>query len=55
MSYGSAQEVRYQVSLAFRLGYLGECDHQSLGAACEQTSKTLGALIHALRQKRPEA
>jgi len=49
IAYGSARELEYQTSLAFRLGYLNEEQHQSLSAACVETSKVLSGLIRAIR------
>lgn len=51
MAFGSAQEVKYQVSLAFRLGYLPEPDYATLKDMCEETARVLGGLIQALRRK----
>lgn len=50
MAYGSAREVEYQVSLAFRLGYLNEKANESLRALTVETSKVLSGLLRALRQ-----
>ena len=50
MAYASAREAQYQVSLAFRLGYLDDTNCGVLHALCEQTAKLLGALINALRR-----
>jgi four helix bundle protein len=51
MAFGSAQEVQYQVSLAFRLGYLAEPDCKTLEDLCQETARVLGGLIQALRRK----
>ncbi len=45
IAYGSARELGYQASLAFRLGYIDVKSNGELGAACEETSKVLNALI----------
>ena len=50
MAYGSARELGYQVSLAHRLGYLGDESHGRLHAACEETCKVLNGLIRSLRR-----
>ncbi len=51
IAYGSARELEYQVSLAFRLGYIDVISNGELGAACEETSKLLNGLIRSLRQQ----
>ncbi len=50
MAYGSARELQYQVSLAHRLGLLGEESHESLSAALVETTKVLNGLIRSLRR-----
>ena len=50
MAYGSSRELEYQVSLAYRLGYLDEATHASLAAVCEEASKVLNGLIRSLRR-----
>lgn len=49
MAYGSARELEYQASLAFRLGYLPEEHYESLRASCIETSKVLSGLIRSIR------
>lgn len=49
IAYGSARELEYQASLAFRLGYLPRDDAEKLSGQCVETSKVLGGLIRALR------
>ncbi len=50
IAYGSARELEYQASLAFRLGYIDVKSNGELGAACEEeTSKVLNGLIRSLR------
>ena len=53
MAYASSREAQYQLSLAFRLGYLIQADYDALRQVSEQTSKLLGALTKALRQQTP--
>jgi four helix bundle protein len=48
---GSSRELEYQVSLAYRLGYLDEDTAKPLLNECEETSKVLGALIRSLRRR----
>ena len=50
IAYGSARELQYQISLAYRLGYLDSRSHQALSAASEETSKVLNGLIRSLRR-----
>ena len=49
MAYGSARELQYQISVAYRLGYL--TDLECLNQDCEEVSKTLNGLIRSLRAK----
>ena len=49
IAYGSARELQYQLSLAFRLGYVSDEDFEILQASSEETSKVLNALIRSLR------
>jgi len=51
IAYGSARELEYQPSLAFRLGYIDVKSNEELGAACEETSKVLNGLVRSLRQQ----
>lgn len=50
IAYGSARELEYQASLAFRLGYTDAKANKELTAVCEETSKVLNGLIRSLRQ-----
>ena len=50
IAYGSARELEYQVSLAFRLGYIDVKTNEELYAASEETSEVLTALIRSLEQ-----
>jgi four helix bundle protein len=51
ISYGSAREVEYQLSLARRLGYVGPGNHRDVEHLAEECSKVLGALIRRLRSR----
>ena len=51
IAYGSSRELEYQVSLAYRLGYLEKDASKTLLDKCEETSKVLGGLIRSLRSK----
>lgn len=50
MAYGSARELQYQTSLAFRLGFLDAERLEILDPACVETSKVLNGLIRSLRK-----
>jgi four helix bundle protein len=50
MAFASCHELEYQVSLAYRLGFLEPDVHASLASACEETSKVLNGLIRSLRR-----
>jgi len=52
IAYGSARELEYQASLAFRLGYLTDEAYEALRSKCSETSKVLGALIRSLRRRK---
>ena len=49
MAYGSACEIEYQLSLAFRLGYIEQVQYEPLKDKSIETSKTLNALIRSLQ------
>lgn len=53
MAYGSVREVEYQISLAHRLGYLG--DESGLRSVAIETAKVLNGLIRSLRRARDES
>src|SRR5262249_8129909 len=50
-AYGSAREVEYQVSLAFRSGFLSEISHRKLWSLSVETSKVLNGLLRSLRRR----
>ena len=52
MAYGSARELDYQISLAFRLGYLSEVNSNPLKGISEESCKVLSGLIHSIRRQR---
>ena len=49
IALGSVREVGYQASLAHRLGLLDHARHSAMDAHCTETSRTLCALILAVR------
>jgi four helix bundle protein len=49
ISYGSACEVSYQISLAHRLEFLPEDGNRVLSGAAHETCKVLNALNRSLR------
>ncbi|MHC5213031.1 MAG: four helix bundle protein [Planctomycetota bacterium] len=51
MAYGSACEVEYQASLAYRLGYLKEPTKRNLLEKSSEVAKVLNGLIRSLRKK----
>ena len=51
IAYGSASELDYQISLAYRLGYVEEPVYNDLRAKSSETAKVLNGLIRSLRQK----
>jgi len=50
MAYGSSREVGYQLSLAYRLGYIKLPDYEAVDALCGETSKVLNGLLRSLRR-----
>ncbi|MEN8128113.1 MAG: four helix bundle protein [Planctomycetota bacterium] len=51
MAYGSASELDYQISLAYRLGYIEEKPYFPLRDKSTETAKVLNGLIRSLRKK----
>lgn len=51
IAYGSARELEYQVSLAFRLGYINSETNQVLSEKSNELSKVLNGLIRSIRTK----
>jgi len=51
MSHGSAHEVEYQISLAYRLGYLDQVQANQLTELAVETCKVLNGLIRSLRSE----
>ena len=49
MAYGSACEVEYQLSIAYRLGYIQETTYQTLQKQSVEVSKVINGLIRSLR------
>ena len=50
IAFGSLRELRYQFSLANRLGYIKELENSECKLKLVETEKVLGALIRALRK-----
>ena len=51
IAYGSAKEVEYQISVAFRLGFLAETNYRVLSNLTIETAKVMNGLPRALRNK----
>jgi len=51
VAYGSARELEYQLSLAYRLGYLTTAAHEILNSKVVETGKVLNGLINSLRRR----
>jgi four helix bundle protein len=49
ISYGSARELQYEVSLSARLGYLDEKCAKTLYYECTALARALNGLLRALR------
>ena len=50
IAYGSARELEYQISLAYRLGFLPDEPHSQLAEASVETCKVLNGLIRSIRR-----
>jgi len=50
ISYGSACEVEYQISLAYRLEYLDNSTYQDLQQKATETAKIINGLICSIRK-----
>jgi four helix bundle protein len=51
-AYGSARELEYQLSLAKRLGYLGEQGSSEVLYQSEEVGRALHGLIRSIRSRR---
>ncbi|MDH4201458.1 MAG: four helix bundle protein [Phycisphaerae bacterium] len=51
IAYGSASELDYQISLAYRLEYIKEVQYAPLREKSTETAKVLNGLIRSLRKK----
>ena len=51
IAYSSASEVCYQISLAFRLGFLNETLYKELHSKSNETAKVLNGLIISLQKQ----
>ena len=49
IAFGSAREVDYQISLAYRFDYIDDASHQVLSQQSEETCKVLAGLLRAFR------
>ncbi len=49
IAYGSTREMEYQLSLAFRLGYLDPSCHTDLAERCNKIGRMMNALMTSLK------
>jgi four helix bundle protein len=49
IAFGSARELRYQLSIAARLGYIAADASPELARQAEETERVLGALVQSMR------
>ncbi len=54
LAFGSAHELEYQASLAYRLKYLPDDAYAPLRDHCAETSRVLNGLIRSLRERDTE-
>ena len=52
IAHGSASETCYQLSLAYRLGYINDDSYEKLGQKSDETARVLNGLISALRRNK---
>ena len=51
IAYSSASETCYQLSLAYRLGYLNDDSYKKLDQKSDETARVLNGLINALKKR----
>ncbi len=51
IALGSCWEVRYQLSIARRLGYLPVAKSSGIETSADETAKVLGGLLNSLRKR----
>jgi four helix bundle protein len=49
IAFGSLREMRYQLNLANRLGFMSDADHSALEPQIIETEKVMNSLIHSLK------
>jgi four helix bundle protein len=49
IAFGSAREVNYEISIAYRLGFLSDADYKTLASQADEVCKVLNGLIRSLR------
>ncbi len=52
IAYGSASETCYQLSLAYRLGYMSDNSYRKIEQKSDKTARVLNGLINALRRNK---
>ncbi len=52
IAYGSASETCYQLSLAYRLGYMSDDSYRKIEQKSDETARVLNGLISALRRNK---
>ena len=49
IAYGSAREVDYEISIAYRLGFLSKASYEKVASHSDEICRVLNGLIGSLR------